>query len=262
MTRAVNGAHSTLNVTAIAFDTPNVALIPGEWVTDGTYHYPVTACSKTSITIGTAEGQTTAGLRATLTDNAVLTREDYYAPIDFDNVLAALNKSDITDDGEKAEIYKAAFMARQDIEAVVGYVKARSVTRKFSMSHTSQYLFMPELRIDSVTSVTINDTVIDTDTYELNQDRGFIFYTDGFFPAGVEHIEVTYSPGWQTPLSIVRFYIMQTRLNYALSTGGLDMQIFADRPVSGGGSKRTLRNPDDVQRVINDGLRQFVKVNV
>lgn len=261
MTRAVNGAHSTLGVTAIAFDAPSIALTPGEYITDGTYHYPVTSCTKSSIGIGTAIGQTTAGLKATLADNAVLTREDCYAPIDFDSLCAMLGKSDLADDnGQLVTIYRAAWAARAYGENIVGNIKARSQTKTYSMGAAGSKLYLRELHVESVESVFIDDVEIDSDTYTLNTDEGYLLY-DGYFPVGVDHIDVTYTPGWTyVHPQLINLYAQQTSL-FLQAMGGDNINVLSSVSTQGA-RERTFRSPMDIQKYLDSLWRGFAKVNV
>lgn len=260
MTRAVNGAHSTLGVTAIAFDTPSIALLPGEHITDGTYHYPVESCTTLAITIGTAVDQTTAGLRAALADNATLTREDYYAPIDFETLCIMLGKEDAQDDGARVTIYHASRAARAYGEEIVGFIKARSQTKTFSMQKSSPYLFLDELNITSVTTLTIDDEEIDADNYTVNTSEGYILY-DGNFPVGADHIDVVYVAGQaKVNPQLVGLYVQQTGLFLAQAMTGNNINVVSSSSASGS-REFGFRNPSDVQAMLDAQWHRFAKVN-
>lgn len=270
MTRLVNKAAGyTATDTIIAFDGPTRPLIAGESVTfaGNSTVYDVKSSVVGSMTLSTQLG-------TTLADNVEITRQDRYAIIDIDNLADALGwENRVGNENDKTWLYKVALMARKKFELMTMPIAARTYTEVLSMSDrydadTGARVYNKNLQLShypivSVSSVTIDDTAVDPDDYEIQSELGILYASAGW-PKGNFHISVTYIAGFETiPQDIVGYFIDYMQLTLAESHQGQKILIHAQSTgFTDPETSITYRDIDAIKRHIIDGMYHYRRLRV
>jgi len=119
---------------------------------------------------------------------------DTYALTSLINVKAALHIT-TTDDDALLESLINRISA-----AVESYCKrkfkARDYTEKYDGDGTS-ILFLKQYPVNSVSSLKIGESVLDTSSYVIYSDEGKIRLKYSVFSEGIQNVEITYNAGYQ-----------------------------------------------------------------
>lgn len=257
MTRKVS-ADAALNASTVSFNTPERALLKGEYVTleGDTTEYLVSSPSNTSFGI-------TPVLAAAAAFGVEITRFDKYAISDIDDIIDELAKEGMDNEGMKAFFYKKSLAARALIERQIGYVVQRSRTLTRSILYQTDKFFMPHLQTVSITSVTLNDslTAVDTDSYTL-LDNGIILFD--FTLEAKDKIVIVYEEGFtEIPQDIIDMNAEVIKILFDQSAQGKDsLTVESNTGVANPELNQNFRAPDYLRKYIMNGLDAYRSAHV
>lgn len=254
MTRKVS-AVSALGATSVSFNSPQRALISGEYVTfEGqTTEYLVSAPTSTSFTV-------TPALTAAIAVGDVITRYDKYTIADTLDIIDYIGLESSTDLGLLTQVYKTSIDARKEIERIIGTVVSRTKTFHRHITEIRNQIILPYLNIQSVTSVTIDDELIDSDNYTLD-DGGVIVF--GFDLKVGSEVSIVVMVGLTDKGELADLHKKVTKILFDQSKQGKDMfTVAGNTGVANPELSQTFRDPKDIRDFIMDELQLYRQISV
>lgn len=264
MNRRVSAAAS-IGATSISFNSPPRPLMAGEYVTfaNHTTEYLVSAPTSTSFTV-------TPALTANIVDDEVITRFDKYAISDREDIIDYVGLENSADEGLLTFLYKTSIRARGMIEEFVGAVvpQSKTLTTVVTDALRTEYLSdfgngtkfrLPYLNVTSITSVTLNGTLLSSDDYTL-LDGGIILFDYSLILDS--KIIIVYNVGFSTvPEDIKEKNLQVCKILFDQSRQGKDLlTVSSHTGVANAELNQSFRDPDFLREFILDGLYCYRQV--
>lgn len=254
MTRTVT-AVKALGATSVSFASPERPLISGEYVVFSGHstEYAVSAPTSTSFTVSPA-------LTAAIAVDEKITRFDKYSIADLEDIIDYIGLENSTDLGLKTQVYKLSIEARKEIEKIIGSVVFRTKTFHRHITENDNRIILPYLNIESITSITIDDEVVDSDDYVLD-DGGVIAF--GFDLNKGSDISIVAMVGVSDKGDLADLHKRVTKILFDRSRQGKDMfTVSANVGVANPELNQTFRDPKDLRDFILDELQIYRQILV